>query len=197
MIQVITFLPRAESRTAQLYADFRTALLSGPAQPEIRERDLVREPEPALAPAEITGRLENPSPAARALLDASGLVLVFPTWNFAPPAQIKAWIDRVVVPGLTFTFDEQGLRSRLHGRPLQVITSAGGPYADGFFPTLPLERLFGAFLGMDWLPPVVATEQDLPSGPQRLQAARAQAIAAAAEYRARMDSRPIAAGQSA
>jgi FMN-dependent NADH-azoreductase len=186
MILAVTFLPRPESRTKQLYEEFRCALLEGAASPSLRERELARDPESPLSVETLGTRAAQPTSAAHSLVDAQGLVLAFPVWNFATPAQVKTWIDAVVVPGLTYTFDAQGLRSALQGRPVQLVTTAGGSYEGSFFPALPLERLFGGFLGMDWRPPVVATEQDLPNGPERLLAARALAVAAAADFHTRL-----------
>jgi putative NADPH-quinone reductase len=33
------------------------------------------------------------------------LVFVYPTWWAAPPAILKGWLERVLVPGVAFTFD--------------------------------------------------------------------------------------------
>ena len=37
-----------------------------------------------------------------ALRRAEGLVLVYPTWWFGPPAMLKGWLDRVWLPGVAF-----------------------------------------------------------------------------------------------
>jgi hypothetical protein len=36
---------------------------------------------------------------------AEALVFVYPTWWAAPPAVLKGWMDRVLVPGVAFTFE--------------------------------------------------------------------------------------------
>jgi putative NADPH-quinone reductase len=36
------------------------------------------------------------------LRKAEGLVLQFPTWCFGPPAMLKGWLDRVIIPGFAF-----------------------------------------------------------------------------------------------
>ena len=41
------------------------------------------------------------------LRDADALVFVYPTWWSSLPAILKGWLERVMVPGLAFVFDEQ------------------------------------------------------------------------------------------
>jgi len=36
------------------------------------------------------------------LRKAEGLVVQFPTWCFGPPAMLKGWLDRVIIPGFAF-----------------------------------------------------------------------------------------------
>lgn len=40
--------------------------------------------------------------------DAQLLVFVYPTWWGGPPAVLKGWLERVMVPGVAFTFDGAG-----------------------------------------------------------------------------------------
>lgn len=42
------------------------------------------------------------------LRNAEALVFVYPTWFFGMPAVMKGWLDRVLVPGVAFVFDESG-----------------------------------------------------------------------------------------
>lgn len=39
---------------------------------------------------------------------AEGLVFVFPTWCLGPPAILKGFFDRVMVPGVSFRLEEDG-----------------------------------------------------------------------------------------
>ncbi|MFY9478974.1 MAG: NAD(P)H-dependent oxidoreductase [Aquabacterium sp.] len=43
---------------------------------------------------------------------ADALVVVYPTWMYGPPAILKGWLDRVMLPGVAF---------RLGGHPLRPI----------------------------------------------------------------------------
>jgi putative NADPH-quinone reductase len=49
---------------------------------------------------------------ARLVAEAAALVFVYPSVLWGPPPVIKAWLERVLVPGVAFTFD-----ARHHVRP--------------------------------------------------------------------------------
>ena len=63
------------------------------------------------------------------LLAAEALVLCFPVWNFGPPAMLKGFLDRVLVPGVAFDLGADGsLTPALrHIRKLAAVTSYGRP----------------------------------------------------------------------
>ncbi len=54
--------------------------------------------------------LIDPMVAAHAELvqHAQMLVFIYPTWWSGPPAMLRGWLERVMVPGVAFTFDEHG-----------------------------------------------------------------------------------------
>lgn len=60
---------------------------------------------------------------------ADVLVLAAPLYNYGLPASLKAWIDQIVRPGETFSFDLQRgdfpIRSTLSGKSLVVLSSRG------------------------------------------------------------------------
>ena len=39
---------------------------------------------------------------------ADALVFVYPTWWASMPAMLKGWLERVMVPGVAFVFDDKG-----------------------------------------------------------------------------------------
>lgn len=65
------------------------------------------------------------------LRQAEALVVVYPTWWSALPAILKGWLDRVMVPGVAFVFDDRRLvRPGLkHIRQIVGITTYGSPRA--------------------------------------------------------------------
>lgn len=61
--------------------------------------------------------------------EAEVLVFVYPTWWSSVPAQLKGWMERVLVPGIGFTFTAKnklrpGLKNLKH---VVVITTFGSP----------------------------------------------------------------------
>ena len=58
------------------------------------------------------------------------LVFVYPTWWSGPPAILKGWLDRVLVPGVAFTFDDQGqIRPALQNvRRIVGVSTYGSPW---------------------------------------------------------------------
>jgi NAD(P)H dehydrogenase (quinone) len=68
---------------------------------------------------------------ASRLLAAEAIVFVYPTWWSGLPAVLKGWLERVMVPGVGFTLDEQtrkvqpGLRNI---RRIVGISTYGSPW---------------------------------------------------------------------
>ena len=66
---------------------------------------------------------------ARIVQDADALVFVYPTWWSTMPAILKGWLERVMVPGVGFVFDDkQRVRPGLTNvRRLVGISTYGAP----------------------------------------------------------------------
>src|SRR5271170_159942 len=47
------------------------------------------------------------------LTSAEALILQFPTWCFGPPAMLKGFLDRMIMPGVAFDLSDPG-----HAKPL-------------------------------------------------------------------------------
>jgi FMN-dependent NADH-azoreductase len=135
-----------------LFADTWRAV-HGPAG--YRYRDLTADPVPPLGtayctlgrrverhgllpPARVVALVESPAeqhqwsltrPLITELLAASTVLIGAPMYNYAVPASLKAWIDRVSFPG-AFTDPDTG-ESLLHGTRVVVITARGGAYGPG------------------------------------------------------------------
>lgn len=60
---------------------------------------------------------------------ADTVVLGLPLYNFGAPSTVKAWVDHLVVPGLSL--NPETYEGLLGGRDLIVIISRGGGYAPG------------------------------------------------------------------
>lgn len=90
----------------------------------------IRRPEEARTP-----EMQAAFARERAVLNeflASDIVLVgAPMYNFTIPSQLKAWIDRLGVPRVTFSYDENGPKGLAGGRRVIVASSRGGDYEQG------------------------------------------------------------------
>jgi FMN-dependent NADH-azoreductase len=86
------------------------------------------------------------------LMDADYIVIGSPFYNFGIPSTLKAWIDHIVRPGITFRYSEKGPEGLITGKKVYIAMASGGIYADGpaqefDFNGPYLKRMFG-FLGM-------------------------------------------------
>jgi FMN-dependent NADH-azoreductase len=132
---------------------------------EVSELDFAAHPLPHIDPVTM-GAIRFPAerhdeamkaahPAERAVLDqflASDVVIVgAPMYNFTIPSSLKAWLDRLGVPGVTFSYSEAGPRGLAGGRRVIVALAQGGLYELD----TPFEhhesylRDFFAFIGID------------------------------------------------
>ncbi|WP_374405913.1 FMN-dependent NADH-azoreductase [Pelagerythrobacter sp.] len=151
------------------------------------ERDLATDPLAHIDPV-TTAAIRTPQdmhdetvaaafPAERAVLDeflASDVVVIgAPMYNFTIPSQLKAWIDRIAVPGVTFTYKDGGPQGLAGGRRVIVASSRGGAYEDGnpADHQETLLRLVLGFIGID--DPVFIRAEKIGFGPK----VRDQAIA--------------------
>jgi len=151
--------------------------------------DLGTAPLPHLDPV-TTGAIRLPAeahteamaaafPAERAVLDqflSSDIVIIgAPMYNFTVPSQLKAWLDRLGVPGVTFSYSEKGPEGLAGGRRVIVLSSRGGVYEMGG-PAEHQETLLRAFFGFIGIPDVeFIRAEKIGFGPE----ARAAAIAEA------------------
>jgi putative NADPH-quinone reductase len=90
--------------------------------------------DPVLSAAERRGYHEVPGNRApvedyvRRLENAEALVLSFPTWCFGLPAILKGWMDRVLLPGVSFRLEGGVAKPNLlHVRKIAGISTYGRP----------------------------------------------------------------------
>ncbi len=103
---------------------------------EVDDCDLYAEGfDPVLSRAERLGYHEVPSnrEPLRAQFErlqwAEALVLCFPTWCFGPPAMLKGWFDRLLMPGVAFDIsDPADVKPMLtHIRRIAAVVTYGRP----------------------------------------------------------------------
>jgi FMN-dependent NADH-azoreductase len=64
--------------------------------------------------------------------EADVLVLTMPMWNFSVPAIMKAWMDQILCPGLTFSISkEEGIKPLHKVKSVVLLVSSGGVYKEG------------------------------------------------------------------
>ena len=109
-------------------------------------RDLAAQPIPHLTGsyvAVVRGGLEASHDAAlqadlalgQAVLEeflaADTVVLGVAQYNFSVPSQLKAWIDRIAVPGKTFRYTEKGPEGLVFNKRVIIALARGGFYGPG------------------------------------------------------------------
>jgi len=81
------------------------------------------------------------------LFAADIIVIGAPMYNFTIPSQLKAWLDRVVVAGKSFKYDENGVEGLVTGKKTYIASSRGGYYL-GDSPMASLDHQETYLLGM-------------------------------------------------
>ena len=114
----------------------------------VKERDLATDVFPHLdemqigswfAPAaartpEQTNAIEVSDEAIREMQEADIYVIGAPFYNFAIPSTLKAYLDHVVRPGITFRYNEQGQpEGFLKNKTAYIATASSGIYSEGPF----------------------------------------------------------------
>ena len=112
---------------------------------------------------------------------ADKYVLAVPMWNFSIPYRLKQYIDLIVQPGLTFTFDpDTGYHGLVKDKPMLIIYARGGQYsapeAQNFdLQKKYLELIFG-FIGFENIKSIVI-EPTLHEGPDTAKQKESEAVA--------------------
>ncbi|MGX1323415.1 FMN-dependent NADH-azoreductase [Bradyrhizobium sp. USDA 377] len=140
----------------------------------------------APAPAELGPDLAASAAALDEFLAADIVVIGAPMYNFTIPSQLKAWIDRIVVAGKTFSYGANGPQGLAGGKRVILAISRGGYYGAGS-PAAALEHLetylrgvFG-FIGIN---PEFISADGIQVGPEHREKAIAGALQAATNLRA-------------
>ena len=129
--------------------------------------------------------------ASDAILDeflaADIVVIGAPMYNFSIPSQLKAWIDRILVPGKTFAYGPEGLKGLAVGKRVIIAISRGNLYGAGQ-PAAAFEhvesylRSVFAFVGIT--NPQFIVAEGVQLGPDARQAALDKALQETSELQA-------------
>jgi FMN-dependent NADH-azoreductase len=63
-------------------------------------------------------------------LAADALIIGAPLYNFTIPSGLKAWIDRIVVAGKTFSYSADGPVGLAGDKKVVIVATSGGKYAE-------------------------------------------------------------------
>lgn len=147
---------------------------------EVTHYDLDAKPIAYLSSASFTDEAEQ-AEGTRIMndfLEADVVVIGAPMYNFAVPAQLKAWIDRIAVAGKTFRYTETGSEGLVNGKTIIIASSRGGIYS-GEMSSMDhqenyLKGVFG-FLGVEQNDIRIVRAEGVSLGPD----AAAEAVASA------------------
>jgi FMN-dependent NADH-azoreductase len=107
--------------------------------------------------------LNYASKQAASFNEADVLVLTMPMWNFTVPAIMKAWMDQILCPGLTFSISkEDGIKPLHKVKSIVLLVASGGVYKEDDERdalTRQVRNAFG-FIGIDDLEVVWAEGQN-------------------------------------
>jgi FMN-dependent NADH-azoreductase len=135
--------------------------------------------------------LQQDLAAGQAVLEeflAADIVVVgAPMYNFSLPSQLKAWIDRILVPGKTFKYGAQGPEGLAGDKRVIIALSRGGHYGPETTMAA-LEHLETYLRGVLGFIGVTAPEfiaaDGIQLGPEQREKAVASALQAASHLRA-------------
>ncbi|MEP6898100.1 MAG: FMN-dependent NADH-azoreductase [Rhodanobacter sp.] len=99
------------------------------------------------------------------------VVIGAPMYNFAVSSQLKAWIDRILVAGKTFSYTANGPKGLAGGKQVFIASSRGGIYSQG------------AAVAMDFQEPYLRAVLDF-IGIKEPQFVRAEGLASGDEQKA-------------
>ncbi|BBO12039.1 FMN-dependent NADH-azoreductase [Bradyrhizobium sp. TM102] len=166
---------------------------------DITYRDLTESPLAHLSGSHLAAAQGAPTPAelgpdlaaSAAVLDeflaADIVVIGAPMYNFTIPSQLKAWIDRILIAGKTFSYGANGPQGLAGGKRVIVAISRGGyygaetPYAAGEHLETYLRWVFG-FMGITNVEFIPA--DGIQVGPEHREKAIAGALQSATSLRA-------------
>lgn len=143
-VLLITSSPRVESYSTRVGRGLAEKLASRPGS-SLTVRDLTRHPLPhiddsfALARNTPTDFLSSTQRETLATSDellvelfaADTLVIAAGMINFGIPSSLKAYIDLIVRPGISFRYGEKGPEGLIKGKKAYLVVARGGVYTQG------------------------------------------------------------------
>ena len=145
-ILLITSSPRgATSYSSQVARSLAEQLAAGDPHSRITVRDLTLAPLPHIddtfavarnlpaesLTAEQKAALRVSDSLLAELLNADVVIIGAAMINFGIPSALKAYIDHIVRPGVTFKYSERGPEGLVKGKKVYLVMARGGIYSAG------------------------------------------------------------------
>lgn len=136
--------------TAAIVADLNNTL----PNLTITHRDLDKDSIPHLTGASLAkadaAEVAAAEQTLQQFIDADIVVIGAPMYNFSIPSTLKAWVDRVLVAGRTFSYSEKGPKGLLSGKKVVIASGRGSAFGEdnpADFQEKYLKQVF-AFVGL-------------------------------------------------
>ena len=144
-ILLITSSPRLESYSTKVARSLADQLASRVPNSTVTVRDLTREPLPHIDDSFAMGRalpadkLTPKQKDALALSDkllkelfaSDTIVIAAGMINFGIPSSLKAYVDYITRPGVTFNYTDKGPQGLIKGKKVYLVVARGGVYSEG------------------------------------------------------------------
>lgn len=144
-ILLITSSPRLASYSTRVAHALAEQLAARAPGSTIAIRDLVREPLPHIDDSFAAARSAPPDSlthgqkASLALSDklleelfaADSIIVAAAMINFGIPSNLKAYIDYIVRPRVTFNYSAKGPEGLVKGKKVYLVVARGGVYSEG------------------------------------------------------------------
>lgn len=115
------------SVSRKLSADIVSHLTAAHPDTQVRYRDLAADPFGHFTFGDMPAAGESTA-VLDEFLESDVVVIGAPMYNFTLPSQLKAWIDRIVVAGKTFSYGEAGPVGLVGAKRIIIAVSRGGQY---------------------------------------------------------------------
>jgi FMN-dependent NADH-azoreductase len=144
-ILLITSSPRSGSYSTRVARALAEKLMSIGPKSTLTVRDVTREPLPHIDDTFATARNLPPerlSPAQKAALTLSDallkelfaadvIIIATGMFNFGIPSSLKAYIDFIARPGVSFRYTDKGPEGLVKGKKAYLVLARGGIYSQG------------------------------------------------------------------
>jgi FMN-dependent NADH-azoreductase len=144
-ILLITSSPRLESYSTKVARSLAEQLASRALDSTVAVRDLTRDPLPHIDDSFAMGRslpADKLTPRQKDVVALSDkllkelfasdtIVIAAGMINFGIPSSLKAYIDYITRPGVTFNYTDKGPEGLIKGKKVYLVVARGGVYSEG------------------------------------------------------------------